>query len=116
MLLCEWKVKKIIAIFHYGLPFEKVSISSGTQPFAKDAPLTHLRLRLLSDEQHPGAKQDFVLRFHAGAISENVYLYCASKGLATVVRESIDKPPSQSDELRPEQKITLGQPIRYPSK
>ena len=54
---------------------------------------------------------------HAGLISENVYLYCASEELATVVRAWIDRPAlSKSMELRPDQKIILEQSVGYPKK
>jgi nitroreductase len=55
--------------------------------------------------------------FHAGVIAQNIYLYCASEGLATVVRAYIDIPAlAKAMELRPDQKITLGQPVGYPRK
>jgi len=52
-----------------------------------------------------------------GLISENVYLYCASEGLATVVRANIDMPAlAKVMKLRPDQKIILAQPVGYPKK
>jgi nitroreductase len=52
---------------------------------------------------------------HAGFISQNVYLYCASEGLATVVRALIDIPAlSKAMKLRPDQKIILAQSVGYP--
>jgi len=52
-----------------------------------------------------------------GFISENVYLYCASEGLATVVRAEIDRPALASlMKLRPDQKIILAQSVGYPKK
>ena len=52
-----------------------------------------------------------------GFISENVYLYCASEGLATVVRGSVDrKALAKAMKLRTEQKIILAQTIGYPKK
>ena len=48
-------------------------------------------------------------------ISQNVYLYCASQGLATVVRGMLDRSSlSQAMKLRPDQKITLAQTVGYP--
>ena len=45
---------------------------------------------------------------HAGFISQNVYLYCTSEGLATVVRASIDRSAlAQKLGLRPGQRVTL---------
>ena len=52
-----------------------------------------------------------------GFISQNVYLYCASEGLVTVVRDMIDKPALATlMKLRPDQKIVLAQSIGYPKK
>jgi nitroreductase len=52
-----------------------------------------------------------------GFIAENVYLYCAAAGLATVVRASIDRPVlAKAMKLRPEQEITLAQCVGYPKK
>ncbi|MGZ3593020.1 MAG: nitroreductase family protein [Syntrophales bacterium] len=55
--------------------------------------------------------------FHAGVIADNIYLYCASEGLATVVRAYIDIPAlAKALKLRPTQKITLAQSVGYPRK
>lgn len=51
-----------------------------TQPFVKDAPV-HLLF---------AAKDDKWGRCHVGSAYQNVYLYAASKGLATVIRGLID--------------------------
>jgi nitroreductase len=65
----------------------------------------------------PNEQKMFLSYAHAGFISQNVYLYCASEGLATVVRAWIDRPAlSKAMELRPDQKIILGQPVGYPKK
>ncbi len=50
-----------------------------------------------------------------GFIAQNVYLYCASEGLATFVRGLIDKPAlSATMKLRKDQKIILAQSIGFP--
>lgn len=51
----------------------------------------------------------------AGFMSQNVYLFCASEGLATVVRGSVDRGAlAKAMRLRPEQQIILDQPVGYP--
>ena len=51
----------------------------------------------------------------AAFISQNVYLYCASERLATVVRAILERPElSKVMKLRPEQKIILAQSVGYP--
>ena len=57
----------------------------------------------------------FTQRLNAGFISENVYLYCASEGLATVVRGSIDRESlAKAMKLGDNQKIILAQTVGYP--
>jgi nitroreductase len=51
----------------------------------------------------------------AGFISQNVYLFCASEGLATVVRGMFDREAlGKVLNLRPDQKIILTQSVGYP--
>jgi len=50
-----------------------------------------------------------------GFIAQNVYLYCASKGLATGVRGMVDREALAKEmKLRDEQKIILVQAVGYP--
>ena len=52
---------------------------------------------------------------NTGFISQNVYLYCASRGLATVVLGNIDRARLASAlDLRSDQKVVLSQSIGYP--
>lgn len=51
-----------------------------------------------------------------GFIAQNVYLYCASDGLATVVRGLVDRDAlGKLMSLKPDQKIILAQSVGYPS-
>jgi nitroreductase len=60
---------------------------------------------------------DFYADTDTGFISQNVYLYCASLGLATVVRGWVDKPVlAKAMKLRADQKIILAQSVGYPPK
>jgi nitroreductase len=50
-------------------------------------------------------------------IGENVYLFCSSEGLATVVRGSVDRAVlAKIMKLGPNQKILLAQSVGYPKK
>ena len=50
----------------------------------------------------------------AGAIAQNVYLFCASEGLASVLRAMIDRDAlGKVLKLRPEQHILLSQSVGY---
>jgi nitroreductase len=89
---------------------------TGRQAFVKDAPVNLIYVSDLSKmrQASPGDR-DWYAAAHSGFISQNVYLFCASKGLATVVRESIDRPAlARAMRLRPDQKITLAQTVGYP--
>jgi nitroreductase len=61
--------------------------------------------------------QNVLVGADTGFIAENVYLYCASEGLATVVRASIDRDALAKEmKLKPGQKIILAQSVGYPKK
>jgi SagB-type dehydrogenase family enzyme len=51
---------------------------------------------------------------NTGLIAQNVYLFCASEGLGTVVRGSVPRAElSKALNLRPDQRITLAQTVGY---
>lgn len=89
---------------------------TGTQPFVAAAPLN---LVYVADTTITGgASEDRLLYIGAdvGAIAENVYLFCASERLATVVRGSVDRDAlGRRLQLRPEQRIVLTQTVGYPA-
>jgi SagB-type dehydrogenase family enzyme len=91
---------------------------TGKQPYVKDAAVN---LIYVADYAKMNAKSEEDRMIYAasatGFISENVYLYCASEGLATVVRAFIDRPAlAEVMKLRPDQKIILAQSVGYPKK
>jgi nitroreductase len=62
-------------------------------------------------------EKEFYSAVDTGFISQNVYLYCASEGLATVVRGSVDKRGlAKALRLRADQVIILAQSVGYPLK
>lgn len=95
---------------------EDVRASAGEQPFVKTAPVV---LIYVSDQgrmkKAPQESKDFYSATDAGFVSQNVYLYCASEGLATVVLGWVDKPAlAKAMKIRDDQKIILTQPVGYP--
>jgi len=89
---------------------------TGTQSFVKDAPIN---LVYVADLSKMGSGTDTQKERTAwadtGFISQNVYLYCASEGLATVVRGLVDRDAlAPKMKLRPDQRITLTQTVGYP--
>jgi nitroreductase len=92
-----------------------VRAQTGTQPFVATAPVN---LIYVSGQQGGSAEDQLIYGgAQAGFISENVYLFCASEGLATVVRGSVSREPlAKSLNLAPGQKIILVQTVGYPPK
>ena len=77
---------------------------TGMQPFVKTAPVSLIYVADFSRMR--GKDADFYAATDTGFISQNVYLYCASFGLATVVRGSIDRAAlAKAMKPRPDQKI-----------
>jgi len=95
---------------------EDIRALTGTQDYVKDAPVNLVYVSDFSKMGDGEEHQKFVTSSaNTGFIAQNVYLYCASEGLATVVRGSIDKPALEAAmKLRPEQKVILAQTVGYP--
>jgi SagB-type dehydrogenase family enzyme len=92
--------------------------ATGTQPFVKDAAVNLIYVSDLSKTGDAASSESQIYTAaDVGFIAQNVYLYCASEGLATVVRASIDKPTlAQTLNLPANQKIILAQSVGYPKK
>jgi SagB-type dehydrogenase family enzyme len=89
---------------------------TGKQPFVKDAPVNIIYVADFSKMSRLSAEdKNFYAAADTGFISENVYLYCASVGLATVVRGSMDKAAlAKAMKLGGDQKIIFAQTVGYP--
>jgi SagB-type dehydrogenase family enzyme len=91
---------------------------AGTQSFVRTAPVN---LIYVADLARTGSAPDETHRLYAavsaGAIVQNVYLYCASVGLAAVVRASLDEAGfSKAAKLGPNQRVLVAQTVGYPKK
>lgn len=64
---------------------DDVRSQTGTQPFVKDAPLNLVYVADLSRTRGSSPERDTYVAADTGFIAQNVYLFCASEGLATVV-------------------------------
>lgn len=89
--------------------------SAGTQDFVATAPIN---LIYVSDyslmNQAKDEQKEFYAGINTGFISQNVYLYCASEGLNTVVRASVDRDALRTVmNLKPEQHVVAGQTVGY---
>ena len=91
---------------------------TGMQPFVKDAPVNLIYVADLAKTGKVSAEyQDLFTAADTGFIAQNVYLFCASEGLAVVVRGMVDREAlAKVMKLRPDQKITLTQTVGYPKK
>ncbi|MFH0963766.1 MAG: SagB/ThcOx family dehydrogenase [Planctomycetota bacterium] len=97
---------------------EDVRELAGKQPFVKEAPVN---LVYVADYARIGrgseADKDFYAAADTGFISQNVYLFCASEGLATVVRGSVDRAGlTKAMKLEGTQRIMLAQTVGHPKK
>ena len=89
---------------------------AGTQDFVKDAPVT---LVLVADTARMQGGPDTQPYAYADAafVSQNVYLFCASEGLATGVRASVDRPAlARALKLRESQLVVFAQSVGFPRK
>lgn len=89
---------------------------TGYQDFVDDAPLDlvyvadHRRMHLV-----PAASRALYSAAAAGAICQNVYLYAASQGLATVIRAWIDRDAiADALGLSHDQQVLFSQTVGYP--
>jgi nitroreductase len=86
---------------------------TGKQPFVKNAPLN--LLYVADEKKMKGGTEIQKAQWSsacAGCMLQDVYLYCASQGLAAVVRASFDGDALTKElKLRPEQKIILAQTV-----
>jgi SagB-type dehydrogenase family enzyme len=95
---------------------EDLRLYGGTQDFVKAAPVI---LVYVADFERMVNTTDDLRKFFSavdvGYISQNVYLYCASEGLATIILGQVDKTKVREVlKLRPNQQVILSQPVAYP--
>ncbi|MCL2727848.1 MAG: nitroreductase family protein [Bacteroidales bacterium] len=64
--------------------------------------------------RYDDAAKEFYSATDTGFVSQNVYLYCASEGLATVVLGMMNRPAIIELLNITNGKVTLGQPVGYP--
>jgi SagB-type dehydrogenase family enzyme len=95
---------------------EDIRNLGGSQAFVKDAPVTLIfvaDLAKMGSGDNEGKKN--TANIDVGYISQNVYLYCASEGLATGARGSVDRSAlGPKLNLRSDQTIILAQSVGYP--
>ena len=91
---------------------QDIRAQTGKQPFVKTAPVC---LIFVSDYDRMKTEAEFYSATDTGYISQNVYLFCASAGLHTVVLGSVDREALQTAmKLKPTQHVVLTQPVGLP--
>jgi nitroreductase len=93
-------------------------MTTSRQSFVKEVPVN---LIYVADYSKMGTVPDEMKAIYSavatGCIGQNVYLYCASEGLSTVVRASMNRSALASAmKLRGDQRIVLAQSVGYPKK
>lgn len=111
-------------LYRYAAPTQTLHLVSATdvrrvtgyQDFVDTAPLDlvfvadHARMKLV-----PAAQREAFAFSAAGAMAQNVYLYCASSGLATVIRAWLDRDAlAQAMGLSNDQQVLLSQTVGRP--
>ncbi len=98
---------------------EDIQALTGTQKFVQIAPVNLIFVAdysRLDKKKLCDVKKEFFGATDTGFISQNVYLFCASEGLATVVRDWVVREPlNQKLKLRDDQAIILTQTVGYPA-
>jgi len=97
---------------------QDVRAVAGMQDFVKTAPLNLIYIADISkaktmkfNEEPVAEKWSFA---GVGAIAQNVYLYCASEGLACILRAMVDaKAIAKTLNLGPDQKVILAQTVAH---
>jgi nitroreductase len=94
---------------------EDIRALTGHQDFVAPAPVN---LVYVADFERMGGATPKECEFYSaadvGAICENVYMFCAATGLATVVRGLIDRPTlAKRMRLKPSQRVILAQTVGY---
>lgn len=89
---------------------------TGKQDFVKNAPVNIIFVadkRKMAEQDEQSMLQTAYI--NTGFISQNIYLYCASEGLATVIRAWVDKAAlALAMKLHDQQEIIVCQTVGYP--
>ncbi|MFN7988936.1 MAG: SagB/ThcOx family dehydrogenase [Thermoanaerobaculia bacterium] len=96
---------------------EDLRTVQSSQEFVRDAPVTLVYVADLARmSEGTATEKEATASFDTGFVSQNVYLWCASEGLATGVRSWVEREVlAKKMKLRPDQRIIAAQSIAYPA-
>lgn len=94
---------------------EDIRAATGLQDFPAVAPVNLIFVANMEKAEDPASeRQHYSSHINTGYIAQNVYLFCASEGLATVSRAWLDKDVlSEAMQLDSLKKIILCQTVGY---
>jgi nitroreductase len=96
---------------------DDIRAATGGQDFVRDAPV---ELVFVADQVRMAnvapAERAFYAAADTGYISQNVYLFCASEDLATVVHAVNQSALAQAMKLGDDKKVVLAQAVGYPKR
>jgi nitroreductase len=97
---------------------EDIRAMTGTQDFVATAPVNLVYVADLTRmDGEDRSEHRFYSGIDAGLIAQNVYLFCASEGLETVVRGLVDRRAlAQRLRLAPRQCVIAAQSVGYPQR
>ncbi len=108
LYLYDAKANRLIQILS-----DDIREKTGVQPFTQKAPVN---LIYVSETDRLRGDKEFYSAADTGFISQNVYLFCASEGLNTVVLGWVEKEALHKVmDLKPSQHIILTQPVGFPA-
>jgi SagB-type dehydrogenase family enzyme len=92
-----------------------IRADTGWQDFVAKVPVNLIYVANLNKmDAAPIDEKKFYAALDTGFISQNVYLFCAAEGLATVVRGWVDRPAlAKTMKLGPDQRIIVAQSVGY---
>lgn len=92
-----------------------IRAATGKQDFVAGAPVNLVYVADLKRSAALGGQKEFYAALDTGFIAQNVYLFCASRGLATVVRALFDETDlHDAMNLKAGQEVILTQTVGYP--
>ena len=101
-----------------GILGDDLRTATGDAEFVRQAPVSLVFVADYARMTKPDpAKKLFYAAIDTGFIGQNIYLYCASQNLGTVIHDSTDKPALAAKlGLRADQQIIIAQAVGYPDR
>ena len=93
-----------------------IRAATGEQEFVQTGPVNLVYVADLAKGVSDEDEAVFYAAIATGCIVQNVYLFCTSEGLATVVRSPADAPAlAKAMGLRAEQRVLMAQTVGHPA-